>query len=286
MPLTPLPETVTFNLTFKNGIERTDCRKKHRPSEDMQFKVDEGYETLKGRIRQAARLLPSISLPEHFDIYCKTRRNSTFSNYTILNQSDFKTIMEQSWNSAGDGGRSRFKPEVFVYVPSETRAVASGIRRATQSRIIDAANRIEGFLESNPDMRSNAGGAMAQRYWATDLARYPDRDEQLQLPTSTTFRQLARLDADSNTQSDDQDWVVLRMRIGGGEAIPVMFNRSELRLALMLPTMTANSSTLRNHAEIQRNVADLQHQTQDPYAAEPALENNEVSDLGDDEDFI
>jgi hypothetical protein len=79
----------------------------------MQFKVDEGYETLKGRIRQAARLLPSISLPDHFDIYCKTRRNSTFSKYTILNQADFKTIMEQSWNSAGDGGRSRFKPEVL-----------------------------------------------------------------------------------------------------------------------------------------------------------------------------
>ena len=51
MPLTPLPETITFNLTFQNGIERTDCRKKHRHS-----KVDEGYETLKGRIRQAARL--------------------------------------------------------------------------------------------------------------------------------------------------------------------------------------------------------------------------------------
>ncbi len=34
------------------------------------------------------------------------------------------------------------------------------------------------------------------------------------------------------------------------------------------------------------HIADLQHQTQDPYAAEPALENNEVSDLGDEEDFI
>jgi hypothetical protein len=62
-----------------------------------------------------------------------------------------------------------------------------------------------------------------------------------------------------------------------------MFNRSELRLALMLPTMTANSSTLRNHAEIQRNIADLQHQTQDPYVAEPALENKKVSDLDDEE---
>ena len=54
----------------------------------------------------------------------------------------------------------------------------------------------------------------------------------------------------------------------------------------MLPTMTATSNTLRNHAEIQRNVADSQHLTQDPYATEPAQENNEVSDYDEELDFI
>jgi hypothetical protein len=265
------PDTLTFSLTFKAGVERTDCRKKHRPAEDIVFVVAEGYETLKGRIRGAATIAPMINLPQQFEVYFKHKSNATNANYKVLSQNDFINVLTQSWNAAGNAVRSRFKPEIFVYVPKES-AVAPGIRRATQARITDAAARIEDYLNSNPTLANQAGGAMAQQYWATNLARQTGQGEEpISIPTNRTFRQLVNLDSGMDQQDDG--WVNLRIRFGGGDPIPVQFNRSELRMALMLPTMASNMDALQAHSGIEHNLSDQQHLQQNPYATDRTTSN-------------
>ncbi|KAG4049134.1 hypothetical protein PC123_g15589 [Phytophthora cactorum] len=81
-----------------------------------------------------------------------------------------------------------FVVHLLMYTAKE---VSQGIRRATPTRIAEAAEAINSYLAERQDVRV---GDIARTHWAISQARQPD-DVGFTLPESATFRQMQHLDA-------------------------------------------------------------------------------------------
>ncbi|EEY66663.1 uncharacterized protein PITG_16744 [Phytophthora infestans T30-4] len=109
-----------------------------------------------------------------------------------------------------------------------------GIRRATGSRIQDAARAIDGYLLERGDVQV---GPIARTYWETTHTRQPEGTAP-SVPDNVTFRQMQHLDSmrplptPTKTESNLQ---TITVQLNGSSDLQLSFNVRELRTILVLP---------------------------------------------------
>ncbi|OWZ01658.1 hypothetical protein PHMEG_00026913, partial [Phytophthora megakarya] len=111
----------------------------------------------------------------------------------------------------------------------------TGIRRATLSRISEAAHAIDGYLLEHTDVQV---GPIARTYWETSHARQPDGTEP-SLPANATFRQMQHLDSMRANHPDTTTSTELKtitVQLNGSSDLQLTLNVQELRAVLGLPS--------------------------------------------------
>ncbi|KAG6945774.1 hypothetical protein JG688_00016388 [Phytophthora aleatoria] len=113
--------------------------------------------------------------------------------------------------------------------------VRQGIRRATSTRIAEAAEAIDSYLAERQDVRV---GNIARTHWGISHAHQPD-DASVTLPESATFRKMQHLDAMSASrhEGDREEGVyrTLTVILNSSRDMQLTFNIEELRAVIQLP---------------------------------------------------
>ncbi|KAJ0391825.1 hypothetical protein ATCC90586_011032 [Pythium insidiosum] len=127
-----------------------------------------------------------------------------------------------------------FVYDLFVFVVKE-QIVRTGIRRATRSCVLAAANAVEEFLQARPDVQL---GEIARTHLVLTHARQPE-DTTVTLPDSATFRQMQHIDTMQNSEpgreSAEDPYKTINVKINGLSELLLTMDVRELRVALGLP---------------------------------------------------
>ncbi|ETI56008.1 hypothetical protein L917_01269, partial [Phytophthora nicotianae] len=117
---------------------------------------------------------------------------------------------------------------MIVFAAIKASVQGSGFRRATSSRLQEAASTIDGYLLERSNIQV---GPIARSYWDITHARQPGGTEPSQ-PTSATFRQMQHLDSKlSEPQSTgaEPEFRVVTVRINGSTNLQLSANVQEIR---------------------------------------------------------
>ncbi|KAG6947525.1 hypothetical protein JG688_00015498 [Phytophthora aleatoria] len=187
------------------------------PVENAELEFDEGrdnfervYSLANGKVSSAlAKYTTKITRPD-MKLYLKPSQHAK--------QAQFMALTSETWPG--------------MYAAKEVR---QGIRRATPTRIAEAAEAIDSYLVERQDVRV---GDIARMHWAISQAHQSD-DAGVTLPESAGFRQMQHLDAMSASchEGDREEGVyrTLTVSLNGSRDMQLTFNIEELRAVLQLP---------------------------------------------------
>ncbi|KAG6944741.1 hypothetical protein JG687_00017681 [Phytophthora cactorum] len=187
------------------------------PVEDAEFEFDEGRDNFE-RVYSLADGNVSSALAKYT---------------TKTTRPDVKLYLTPSQHA---------KQAQFMALTSETpdqlpqaEDVRWPIRRASPTRIAEAAEAIDSYLAERQDVRV---GDIARTHWAISHTGQPD-DAGVTLPESATFRQMQHLDAMSAArhEGDREEGVyrTLTLSLNGSRDMQLTLNIEELRAVLQLP---------------------------------------------------
>ncbi|KAF1786517.1 hypothetical protein GQ600_358 [Phytophthora cactorum] len=215
------------------------------PVEDAEFEFDEGRDTFE-RVYSLA----------------DGKVSSALAKYTTkTTRPDMKLYLKPSQHA---------KQAQFMALTSETpdqlpqaEDVRWSIRRATPTRIAEAAEAIDSYLAERQGVRI---GDIARTDWAISQAHQPD-DAGVTLPESATFRQMHHLDAMSASrhEGDREDGVyrTLTVSLNGSRDMQLTFNIEDLRAVPQLPNYSLITEGLFSNFQPPRepsvNIEDIKH---------------------------
>ncbi|KAG3139323.1 hypothetical protein PC128_g25381 [Phytophthora cactorum] len=157
-------------------------------------------------------------------------------------QAQFMALTSETWPGMLVQARANYHKQktldgpfvvhMFMYAAKEVR---QGIRRATSTRIAEAAEAINSYLAERQDVRV---GNIARTHWGISHAHQPD-DASVTLPESATFRKMQHLDAMSASrhEGDREEGVycTLTVILNSLRDMQLTFNIEELRAVIQLP---------------------------------------------------
>lgn len=187
------------------------------------------------------RVASSLEQYEHntvqpdMTIYLKPTVHATQKDFVALTAANYRDRISQARSNYQKRKKmvGPFVVEVFVFAAKKTSH--DGIRRATVSRVLQAAQSIDQYLVNNIDIHI---GEIARTHWAVTHARHPE-DAQLSVPDTATFRQAQYLDEMRTSHDREQlpssDFWTVTVRLNGSSDLQLSININELRAALGLP---------------------------------------------------
>ncbi|KAF1791867.1 hypothetical protein GQ600_10666 [Phytophthora cactorum] len=173
-----------------------------------------------------------------------------------------------AWNAGPSPGQLPQAEDVGwpirrAYVMYAAKEVRQGIRRATSTRIAEAAEAIDSYLAERQDVRV---GNIARTHWGISHAHQPD-DASVTLPESATFRKMQHLDATSASrhEGDREEGVycTLTVILNSSRDMQLTFNIEELRAVIQLPKYSLIAEGLFSNFQPQLepavNMEDINH---------------------------
>lgn len=231
----PLPPRLQCVLTIKSGKALERCRDKGTVC-TFECQPHEGYDVLRAKVK-ATMTARDIAWNESIEIYLKPAKQVPQRSFLQLGVANFIQTLTQAWHTARlrRGGQSDFTLDLFVYLGKPKKAPHTTLHRATENRVQQALPRVREAMEA----ANIEFGPASLRYAATTQARLPDTHP-IQIPESTTFRQLQHIDtlqrqhdtADaSHTESEYAD---IEVKINNAPVV-IHMKVQDLRRALGLP---------------------------------------------------
>ncbi|KAF1793364.1 hypothetical protein GQ600_7931 [Phytophthora cactorum] len=157
-------------------------------------------------------------------------------------QAQFMALTSETWPGMLAQARANYHkqktldgPFVVHMLMYAAKEVRQGIRRATSTRIAEAAEAIDSYLAERQDVRV---GKVSRTHWGISHAHQPD-DASVTLPESATFRKMQHLDATSASrhEGDREEGVycTLTVILNSSRDMQLTFNIEELRAVIQLP---------------------------------------------------
>ncbi|GLE04157.1 hypothetical protein PINS_up013068 [Pythium insidiosum] len=191
--------------------------------EDQVTRALRGYGHKVDRVDKSIYLRPSLTSPQR-----------DFVQVTAQNFAE-RVVVAQSSHSRRKKANGPFICEFFVFVAKSEAAYGSGIRRATASRISEAAAAVDKYLQSHPEDRV---GEIARTHWVLTQARQSEITN-VAVPDTATFRQMRHIDAMREEGAVEADttsgFASVTVRLNWSSDLSLSINVAELRRVLGLP---------------------------------------------------
>ncbi|KAG9401424.1 hypothetical protein AC1031_009286 [Aphanomyces cochlioides] len=238
----PLPSSLIVSLSIKIGKALATSRSYAEQGIELSFDTqDDSYGVFRrkvsDRVKTAVEVFaskhnsekdkPTLEFPDSFEIYAKLGRHTKQQDYVLLSSNNL---------NARFGGGGDFQFMIFVYLEKKTLSTQQ-IRRATENRIAEAAQRIMSID------RPVQPGPAALGYLSAYYARQIESPDYENLPDNPTIQQLNHIDRqqanldDTRNQRQSEDameYQPLRFRINGDQ-VTFFVNITQLRSLLGLP---------------------------------------------------
>lgn len=282
-----LPSAISIRINFRVGQPQTHTRvRQSLPPPDLwEYKWDEHtQDILCSRIRRRITGIPGVEWPLDSDPWLQPKHNAAFLQFLPLDEGSCDFKLKQAWHKEAKrlGRASQVVLNLFVYLSEtiHTRGQGAGsgsrgfpqpmgaqtetIRRATQSRIIEARERISREVE---DGYMDRLGNIRNTHFAVHLARRAPRPEteRLEIPNTNTFRQMEHLDrrAEALRQETEAarterhaEYFTVEMKMGTN-VFQVEVKVKDIRTMLGLPDMDLNGLANFRQGEVSNPAEDM-----------------------------
>lgn len=224
------------------GIGRTSRTSVRVDDPEFSFDDDtDSYDTfcasVEARVAASLQQYEAKTTREDTTIYCKPSQSAAQKNWVAMGADNFHQLVDEARSNYNKRKKKvgPFVIEMFAFARKNAVRQQHGVRRATASRIQEAARSIDGYLERRPDVRL---GEIARTHWAVSHARQPEGSS-LSLPDSATFAQAQHLDelraGGQSASPGDSDYQTITVRLNGSSDLQLTVNVRELRRALGIP---------------------------------------------------
>lgn len=286
--LPDLPSAISISINFRVGQPQTHTRvRQSLPPPDLwEYKWDEHtQDILCSRIRRRITGIPGVEWPLDSDPWLQPKHNAPFLQYLPLDEGSCDFKLKQAWHKEAKrlGRASQVVLNLFIYLSEtiHTRGQGAGsgsrefpaqpmgartetIRRATQSRITEARERISREVE---DGYMDRLGNIRNTHFAVHLARRGPRPEteRLEIPNTNTFRQMEHLDrrAEALRQETEAarterhaEYFTVEMKMGPN-VFQVEVKVKDIRSMLGLPDMDLNGLANFRQGEVNNPTEDM-----------------------------
>lgn len=170
---------------------------------EFRLRPSEGFDIMKAKVMNRDNFQQGERLVTE-EVYFKTGKSSPQSSFQILTPADFLLRLKNrwghitqvdvvTWQNEGLSPQEGFKFEFFVYIhrPQRLSSHTTTLRRATATRIQEAATVVEAFRVANPNVQM---GPITANHLAITHARRP-AGAGFELPNDNTTQQAQQLDA-------------------------------------------------------------------------------------------
>lgn len=258
----PTPIQVHVKIGDIGSTSRTNL-----PVENARFTLEEGQSfddfsrLVEDRVKCSLRRYKKKTVRPDLNIYLKPGQASRQRDFVALCESNFMAKMSAAKSNHDRRSQSAgpFVAEIFVFAAKKTNL--AGTRRATASRVQEAAQAIDTLLAERPSVHV---GEIARTHWSISHARQPEGTEP-SIPTSATFVQAQHIDSMRVSDAADTEPThqTISVSPNGSSEFALTINVAELRRVLGLPNHNLLASGIFSSfvppAEPEEDISDVDH---------------------------